>query len=198
LIRWLAVAAKPKLKVEIAKDLYPVGEPVNIRATVLDETYKPVEDAKVVATIDSPIMKAVELELESTLREDEKGVYEAQYLPSDVSDYTVDVVAELKDEPKTKLTGNATFAVGQTLTEFTDAGQKVRLLEEISSASGGVYFPAEKADEVAERIAERASRKKKSETVFEQHDIWDTPLWFALLALALSAEWIIRRRARLV
>ena len=42
------------------------------------------------------------------------------------------------------------------------------------------------------------SEKQQHETTYDQHDIWDTPLWFALMVLALSAEWVIRRRASLV
>ena len=44
----------------------------------------------------------------------------------------------------------------------------------------------------------RVGERKRQETIYDQHDVWDTPLWFVLMVAALTAEWIIRRRAGLV
>ena len=88
--------------------------------------------------------------------------------------------------------------MGETLDEFSDAGQKAALLKEIAAMSGGKYLEPHEAKQLPELIGRGLSRKQQDETVHDQHDIWDTPLWFALIAVALSAEWLLRRRAGLV
>jgi hypothetical protein len=90
------------------------------------------------------------------------------------------------------------LAVGETLDEFNDAAQKVGLLQEIASVSGGKYLSASEAKKLPEIVRERVMKMKREETVFEQRDIWDTPLWFGLVALCLSVEWLVRRRLKLI
>jgi len=194
LVRWLAVGSKGKLTIELNKDLFARREPVSIRTMVLDKVLEPVNDAKVVAKVTDPYNNEHELPQEWILSEE--GVYQTQFEPTDVGDYQVEAVAVLKDG--TKLSEIVTFSVGETLTEFTDAGQKIPLLKDIASQSGGKYLPGEQASEIVEDVEELVRKIKRDETVYETRDIWDTPLLFALLALSLSAEWLIRRRAGLM
>jgi uncharacterized membrane protein len=202
LIRWLAVGSKPNLKVECDKDIYSLAEPVSLRAIVLDRKFQPVNDAQVEVQITDPFGEKLK---DSSGREKpmrvgwtlgEGGVYEAQYEPPDAGDYTVTATATIQNEPP--LTASATFSVGETLDEYSDAGQKVQLLKEIASVSGGRYFEPREAGELAAIVERSVGERKQQETIYDQHDIWDTPLWFALIAAALSVEWIIRRRASLV
>jgi hypothetical protein len=88
--------------------------------------------------------------------------------------------------------------VGETLDEYSDAGQRADLLKEIAATSGGRYFEPQEAEQLPALIEQAAGEQEQRETLYDHHDIWDTPLWFGLIVLALSAEWIIRRRATLV
>ena len=224
LIRWLAVGSKAKLRVELEKDIYSLGEPVTIRAIVLDRKFEPVNDAEVEVQITDPFggkLKDAAGE-EKPMRVgwtlSEPGVYEAQYEPPDAGDYTIAATAtrvvggpsparEDRErgagtprlpEGEPPLAASTTFSVGETLDEYSDAGQKVALLKEIAATSGGRYFEPAEAKDLPALIEKGLGEKKQKETIYDQHDIWDTPLWFALMAVALSAEWIIRRRASLV
>jgi hypothetical protein len=126
----------------------------------------------------------------------EPGVYAAQYEPPDAGDYTVTATATLKKEAP--LTASTTFSVGETLDEYADSGQKVELLRQIASTSGGRYFEPQEARELPRLLEQSVGEKRQKETVYDQHDIWDTPLGFGLIAAALTAEWILRRRASLI
>ena len=126
----------------------------------------------------------------------EPGVYEAQYESPDAGDYTVTAAATVKGDPP--LTASTTFTVGETLDEYTDAGQKVALLKEIASVSGGRYFEPGQAGELVTLIENSVGERKQKETLYDEHDLWDTPLWFGLIVVALSVEWVIRRRVSLV
>jgi hypothetical protein len=202
LVRWLAVGSKANLKVEVDKDIYSQGEPVTIRAAVLDRKFQPVNDAEVEVQITDPFGqklkdasgKAKSMRVSWTLSE--PGVYEAQYEPPEAGDYTVAATARVKDEPV--LTAGATFSVGETLDEYSDAAQKTDLLREIASISGGRCFQVQDANELPAIIERSVGERKQKQTTYDEHDVWDTPLWFGLLVVALSAEWIVRRRASLV
>jgi len=202
LIRWLAVGAKPMLKLELDKDIYALEEPATIRAIVLDPKFQPINDAQVEVQITDPFGQKLkdpagkEKPMRVSWTLSEPGVYQAQYEPPDAGDYTVTATATVKDQPQ--LTATTTFAVGETLDEYADAGQKADLLKEVAAASGGRYFAPDEARELPELIEQRVGEKKQKETLYDHHDIWDTPLWFGVMVVALSAEWILRRRATLV
>ena len=202
LVRWLAVGAKAKLAVEPDKDLYSLGEPVQLRATVLDRSFQPVNDAEVEVQVTDPFGRKLTdaagaerpMRLAWTLSE--PGVYEAQYAPPDAGDYVVAATGRLAGEAD--LAAGATFTVGETLDEYSDAAQRADLLRAVAAASGGRYFTAAQAGELPALIERRVGERKRQETIYDQHDVWDTPLWFVLMVAALTAEWIIRRRVGLV
>jgi len=224
LIRWLAVGARAYLKVETDQDTYSQGEPVTIRATVLDQKFEPVNDAKVEVQITDPFGQKLkdaagaERAMQVSWTLGEPGVYEAQFEPPDTGDYLVSATATFgkgsesvreseggsakskkpTGDAPTALTASATFRVGETLDEYSDAGQRADLLKEIAATSGGRYFEPQEAEQLPALIEQAAGEQEQRETLYDHHDIWDTPLWFGLIVLALSAEWIIRRRATLV
>ena len=194
LVRWLAVGSKGKITVELNKDLFARNEPVSIRTTVLDKVLDPVNDAKVLAVVTDPFDNKHRLPQEWILSEE--GVYQTAYEPVDVGDYRVEVEAVMKDGEK--LSQTTSFSVGETLTEFTDAGQKTELLKDLADKSGGKYLTGEQVAQITEDVEKLVLKMKRDETVYETHDIWDTPLLFGLLAVALSVEWFLRRRAGLM
>ncbi|MGB2824372.1 MAG: glutamine amidotransferase [Phycisphaerae bacterium] len=204
LIRWLAVGSKAKLTLKLNKDLYSLAEPVTIRAVLLDREFQPVNDAEIEVQITDPFGeklkgpsgKAEPMRVSWTLSE--PGVYAVQYEPPDAGEYTVTATARLKNSSEPAPTASAAFSVGETLDEYSDAGQKESLLREIAAISGGRYFQPQETNELCEIIEQSIGEMMRKETVYDQHDIWDTPLWFALMVVALSAEWVIRRRASLV
>jgi len=72
------------------------------------------------------------------------------------------------------------------------------VLKEIAEISGGKYYAPADADKIAGEIKDRIRQMRREETVYEQHDLWDTWPLFGLLAVALSAEWVFRRRGGLM
>ena len=194
LVRWLAVGAKGQIAIELNKDLFARNEPVSIRAAVLDAMLEPVNNAEVIARITTPGAKTRDLKMDWILSIE--GVYQAQYEPADAGDYNVEVIAKFKDD--TEVSASTTFSVGETLDEFSDPRQQKGVLEEIAEISGGKYYTPADADKIAGEIKDRIREMRREETIYEQHDLWDTWPLFGLLAVALSAEWVFRRRGGLM
>ncbi len=194
LIRWLALGSKARLSIELDKDIFPPKEAVAIRATVLNHAHQPTNDANVVAIVEDPFGVKHELNMAWTLSAE--GVCRTQYIPIDVGEYKIDVKATLTDE--TELRAVSSFSVGQTLEEFNDVSLKVQFLNDLAAASGGRRFELDEVDQIVAEAKRRTDSMKREKTNYEELDIWDTPLLFGILALALTAEWIVRRRSGLM
>jgi hypothetical protein len=194
MVRWLAVGARGQITLDLDKDLFARGEAVCLRATVLDPKLEPVNDAAVVAKVTDPATRSRELKLDWILSVE--GVYQAEYEPSEPGDYQVEVTATYKDG--TKAVASSTFSVGETMEEFSDPGQKVDALKEIASLTGGQYVTPDRLDLIPEQVRKRVLEMKREETIYDSHDLWDTSWLLGLLAVCLSAEWLLRRRAGLM
>ena len=80
--------------------------------------------------------------------------------------------------------------VAQSTAEFFGAEMRPSLLRQIAEETGGRYYPADKALDVAKDLVYSAS----GATVVEKKDLWDMPAVLLLLLAALGAEWVLRRR----
>ena len=68
----------------------------------------------------------------------------------------------------------------------------------MAELSGGKYFSPLEAPLVVRELKRRVKKMKTAQTIYQHHDIWDTPLLLALLAVALTVEWFVRRRVGLM
>jgi len=191
LIRWLAVGSRPKLTVEMDKDIYGKGEPVFIRSTVLGQVLEPVNDALVIARVTDPFGNVDEISLEWILSRE--GVYQGRYVPNAKGEHAVEVTATFGEKESLKRT--ATFSVGTPFAEFNNLGQKAGLLRELASITGGAYFDEQTVAEGLPKAFREALRMKRdAEVTVEDCDLWDMPLLLVLLIVALGFEWWLRRR----
>ncbi|MGQ0538253.1 MAG: hypothetical protein ACT4R6_04850, partial [Gemmatimonadaceae bacterium] len=63
-------------------------------------------------------------------------------------------------------------------------------LRQLAEETGGRYYEPAQAADVARDLAHSAS----GVTVIDRKELWDLPAVFLVLALALAAEWGLRRR----
>ena len=193
LIRWLAVGSKEKVSIEVDKDIYVLGESVELSTTVLGKNLEAVNDAEVVALVSDPAGNVTEYPQQWVLSRE--GVYQTQFKPSEEGEYTV--TTRVKFQDGVQETATATFSVGETFAEYRESAQNVDVLREMARASGGQYYVPDKAADVLQQIRELLEKKVGGEKVFEDKDIWDAPLLFILVVVSLLSEWLIRRRVGL-
>ena len=67
-------------------------------------------------------------------------------------------------------------------------------LATLASASGGSVVELPDAADLASRL----TVGKVTRTIEERDELWDAPLLWGLLFLVLCAEWIARKRVRLI
>ena len=191
MVRWLVVGAKERLTVEADADVYARKDSVILRATARQKDLRPVNDAKVTATITDPLGNVEELPMFWTLSED--GVYQCRFKPAEEGNYRVSVRVAGWDIPPAE----AGFEVSEPFIEFSNAGRKENVLRSMAAIAGGKYYPIESVAGLTDELAKAVEKARQAEDVPSDRELWDMPLLFGLCLLLLSLEWIVRRKAGL-
>ena len=178
--------------VEAAPDLASVeaGEPVTLNATVLDAGFVEVNGAAVSALVTTPTGEVRELPMEWSVSED--GEYTANFTPE--MDGLYEVSVEAARDTASLGTAETSIRVAPGTEEFRDPRQHRTLMQRIASETGGRYYTPETVD----RLSEDLQVTGGGVTVTVEHDLWDMPILFLLLAGLLGAEWGYRRKRGLV
>ncbi len=199
-IRWTAVGARERLRVQMSKDhRYGPGEKAYIAVTVLGKDYRPVRGARVTAVIDQEGARPRDLMLYPSA---EEGVYRAEFDPGGNGFYKVTIKAEGPGlegmEPVESF-----YEVSEPVTEYRDAGLKGEALrKDLAEATGGAFYSTADAPErttaaLVEELVKRAKEARKEDRKVELMEIWDMPMLFILLLGLFALEWIVRRRSGL-
>jgi len=187
LIRWLVVGAKDHLSVDTDADTYARHDPVQVRASVFGADLRPVNDARVTATITDPLGNHEDLPMDWILSEE--GVYQCRYVPEIEGDYAVSVgVAGLDVKPVSK-----SFLVAEPTAEFTDAGLKRELLKSMARIANGTYHEYPDVAGLPERLRQEAETAQARGAVPQVLPLWDMPALFLVLLALVTAEWWLRR-----
>ena len=175
---------------------YTADDKITITARLRDEEMSPVEDTSLQAEIlrDDKVVATVPL----APVEGSQGLHQAQIGPfDDPGRYRINLVgdrpAELLEDGEE--TPELSFSVVSSRgpIKLADTTLNLPLLDEIATASGGQVVAPDRISELLPMFLGDAR---------EREEIRETPLWdnawiFALLALVLTAEWLMRRNAGL-
>lgn len=186
LVRWGAGpnlrAGDSKLRLGTDQLTYTGDDRVKIMARLRDGELNPLMDENLVAKVKHESGEVIEIPLAP--RENSNGLHEALAGPfRRPGNYEVTV----RDEVVT------TFRVVGALSavELSETTLNRPLLESIASASGGRVYDGEGA------LAELFLRGDETRTELRETSLWDIWPVFTLLAVLLTAEWVMRRRGGL-
>ena len=88
-------------------------------------------------------------------------------------------------------TGAREFLAGASDPEFADPRLNDTVLQRIAAQTGGRYLPVGEASSLPDLLR----RSADSVVVAAQpRDLWQHPLVFAVIAMLLGAEWVLRRK----
>ena len=174
--------------VEVAPEIASVeaGEPVTLKATVLDAGFVEVNGAAVGARVTTPTGEVRDVPMEWSVSED--GEYTATFTPR--MDGLFEVAVDAARDTTLLGIAQTSVRVAPGTEEFRDPRQHRTLMERVASETGGRYYTAETADMLPEDLRFTGG----GVTVTEEHDLWDMPILFLLLAGLLGAEWAYRRK----
>lgn len=185
MLRWLVSDVPDRVETMIAEESGP-GEGITIRAEVSDSGFLKANGAAVQGTVTTPSGVTQEVVLEWAVERD--GEYRATYVPEGTGVHEVRLRAVVGRD--TVNGASAYVRVAPPTSEYFGAEMRPALLRQVASETGGRYYPAERALDVARDMVYSAS----GATVVEKKDLWDMPALLVVMLVALGAEWALRRR----
>lgn len=185
LLRWLVSDVPGPIRVATNTQRAAPGEPVEIVADVRDSGFHRVNDAAVVARIESPTGAAEQLPLAWSIARD--GEFRGSFTPTEAGAYRVVVEAARGEEVLSADTVHVQATDGDD--EFFAAHLRRPLLQRIAEETGGRFYT--QADLAA--LPTDLSLSGRGVTVVEEREIWDMPIILFLLLGLVAAEWGYRR-----
>jgi hypothetical protein len=185
--------AKRRFRVYLDRELVDLGDAVRISAEAFDPSFEPLQAPSVSVTIHGPELEQ-ELKLEPV--DGKVGHFAGSFAPPAVGDYELRATAaEFRGEgPDTPA---ATFQAEEPHREMGDVRVDRPLLRELASRTRGltaeIYELARLGDpQIIPPASERVVTQGKPVP------LWDTWTTVIVILLLLCAEWILRKRYRMV
>lgn len=166
------------------KQAYTTGERVTVFARIHAPDFTPVREPTVDASYTVRVAGTPGPKQDVVLRAvpDQAGMFRGEFVATAPGTHQFSV----KNDPATVLEFNVTeprFESGET------AMNEV-LLKELATASGGGYFREENLWQLPKTISSKAERVTSS----VDGELWASPLYFLLLMIVASVEWLLRKR----
>lgn len=199
-VRWLAGRGlddqRPLLTVSTDRADYGVGKKVAVRVARQRRSDKDIELSKdlAAAEVSAEVVNAkgeaaaVPLQADSS----DPDVLTGEFVPSSGGRH--EVTAALAVGPKPLANQTAEFLVQGPDLELANTGTNPATLRALAEATGGVYLDVEQAGELASKLV----RKERRTVRVVRTELWNSTWLFGAFLLAVTGEWLLRRKNHLV
>lgn len=192
-IRWLAGRNldenRPLLTVSTDKAGSEAGKPITVKVTRQPRPDVDFGKSELVAGVTGP---AGEVRLPIAASSANPDEFTAMFTPPSGGRY--EVSAKLSADGKLLANQSAEVLVQGSALELADPRANPRPLEAIAAATGGVYVDMPQAGTLADKLPKKDRRR----VTVERREYWNNPLLFVVFLGALTGEWVLRRRNRMV
>jgi hypothetical protein len=185
-LRWMVEGVPEQVEIASVPARVAPGEPVELRARVVDSTFTPVGQAAVTARVTTPTGAFVDVPLERSPSAD--GTFTGRFVPTERGAHAVAATATFGRDSLRSSSG-ALLADDQGA-DVEQAELRSGLLRQVANETGGKYYALSQAA----RLADDVNYTESGVTQRDAHDLWDMPIVFFLLVTLLGAEWFYRRR----
>mgnify|MGYP005834391417 CR=1 FL=1 len=186
LLRWLASDTRGRVSALAGATVINDAARIQLRADIRDDNYLPMADATAEARVIGPGSLADIVVLQPDAQT--PGQYVALWQAPEAGSYLVEIVARRGEQEIGR--DVLTFRREDGVAENFRTEQNRELLERLAAQTGGRYYPVDAASGLIDEI----DFSEAGISVRENHDLWDMPLAFLLLAALKAAEWLVRRR----
>lgn len=169
-----------RTQISLDRPTYAAGDRVQVHARLYRAGFEPVMDRSVKAFFQS---RGDTLRLPVELRPvpDQQGLYRGNFSAPAPGQYEFGVEMD---------TGQPTpFLVTDASTEFGDTAMNENLLRELAAVTGGGFYREEDLHLLPDRVTSRTERVLSPYEV----ELWSSPLYFLLILLVVTVEWVLRK-----
>lgn len=191
----------PRFEIYVDRERYVIGETVVVTAKVRDKNFEPSTEPTQEVVLQVPgSAEPVRITLESDPTR--PGTYTQTLLADEVGTYRIRT--RENGESETSQGRTVTFQVTIPSAEKENVSLDAGSLAMLGRRTDGSYLPLAKLDELADTITPLPEKVAGSQT---REDLWDRewklfgiPINWAivLFAILICAEWIVRKRMRLL
>ncbi|MFK7737408.1 MAG: glutamine amidotransferase [Pirellulaceae bacterium] len=183
--RWLTSDVPKRTQIDIEKPTSP-NDPTQIRVTLRDEGFKPLDNAEVKLQVTEPDGTVVAT---STIADTkEPGVYSAEYWSRNDGGYRCEVEAIGPDGSALPIAQSG-WAAQPSAEEFQQVEPNMELLNALASKSGGEVISLNQLESFAEALPS----KRVPITESRVEPLWQRPWLIAFAIGCLCIEWGLRR-----
>lgn len=161
------------------------GDRVRIYARLFNASWEPREDELVEAVLVVAEDPGRRQEIPLRAVPGQPGIYRAELAAGPPGNYRLALPGEE--------VATLDFAVSDNNREYARAALNEALLRDFSRETGGAYFPLAGLEQLPAILTERSARL----TSLKEVELWCTPLFFGLIVLILTVEWIVRKFSEL-
>ncbi len=186
MLRYLVSLAEDPVNLLPDADAYEVGDELPFRVEVRDELFRPVREAAVEVTVQTPRGAIERVSLSPSL--ESEGEYVGVLVVGEPGIYRLR--AQAQHHGRQLGQAEAHVIVREPDREYRGAGQNVEFLKWLARETDGRYHPVEDA----ERLPPELEYSAGEHSILVTRELWDMPITFLLLISLLSLEWALRRR----
>lgn len=189
------------------KDQFEIGETVPITVRALDERLEPLIAPELELTA-TPSDDAAESETGASRSPDtqplripltpmvgREGYYQGRFIPSQAGMVHLSVTLPAAGIVTADRLLERDITVNPSLIEMRETAMNRAALEQLAKATGGRYVEVDEIHELAEWIHDSSQTLVSRE---RPRPLWDNGYVLLFLTAVVSAEWILRRKARLL
>ena len=189
LLRWLIAATPGPVTASMPTRLLMDEGQVKLTAEVRDPRFQPDAGAHVTAHIVGP--QGIDALVDMEPSQDQPGEYEAQWTAEKPGPYLAEIAAETQGSQPQQLGRSVlTFQREDGVAENFHTGQNRRLLQQLSSETGGQYWTPSDLKNLPRDI----SYSEAGISVRSTKALWNMPAVFLLLLGLPGSEWLLRRK----
>ncbi len=176
-----------RTQLTLDKQKYNAGDRVSVYARLYNEKFEPVKEPSIDGAYAIKTGGGAGESHDVQLRAvpEQPGMYRGDFVPVSAGAYQFSV----KNDPKTVVE----FSVTEPKFELGETAMNETLLKQMAEASGGAFFREEDLPKLAETIGKNTERVRSTVDA----DLWSSPIYFLLLFLVATTEWILRKRSLL-
>ena len=192
-IRWLAGRSldenRPLLTVSTDKAGSEAGKPIAVKVTRQPRPDVDFGKSELVAEVKGP---AGDVKLPLTASSANPDEFTALFTPPAGGRY--EISSRLSVEGKLLANQSAEVLVQGSALELADPRANPKSLEAIATATGGLYVDMPQAGTLVDKLP----KKERRRVSVERWEFWNSPVLFVVFLAAVTGEWVLRRRNRMV
>jgi len=173
------IGADKRTQISLNSQNYMTGDRIRAYARLYQEGYEPFDDEEVSGVYSSTDGSQSEVMLKVV--EGQPGLFFGEFIAPAAGQYQF----HLEPSPETK----RDFTVAEASLEMAETAMNANLMEDLATMTKGRFFREEDLHELAGAIkADRVGVQSRMEV-----ELWATPLYFILILLMVTVEWVVRK-----